>query len=53
VRVSIRITVDTGSTTFSLLVPRVNLVGEQSVPIQTEGIITVHGFSIAPAFDRG
>ena len=53
VSVSIRITVDAGSTTFSLLVPRVNLVGEQSVPVRTEGITTIHRFSIAPAFDQG
>jgi hypothetical protein len=48
ISVTIRMTVDTGGTTFSLLLPRVNIPGEQSVPIQTEGIITLHKFSILP-----
>jgi hypothetical protein len=51
--VSIRRTVDQGSTSFSVLLPHVNLPGEQTVPIRTEGITTVHRFSIAPAFDTG
>ena len=49
VSVTIRLTVDTGGTSFSLLVPRVNIPGEQSVPIRTEGITTLHKFSIVPA----
>jgi len=48
VSVTIRMTVDTGGTTFSLLLPRVNIPGEQSVPIQTVGITTLHRFSIIP-----
>ncbi|SEK60704.1 hypothetical protein [Nitrosovibrio tenuis] len=48
VSVTIRMTVDTGGTTFSLLLPRVNIPGEQSVPIQTTGITTLHRFSILP-----
>lgn len=48
VSVTIRMTVDTGGTTFSLLLPRVNIPGEQSVPIQTDGITTLHRFSILP-----
>lgn len=54
VTVTIRLTVDSGSTTFSLLVPVVNLTGPgQAAPIRTEGITTVHRFSIVPAFNHG
>jgi len=53
VSVSIRPTIDAGSTTFSLLVPRVNLIGEAAIPISTEGITTLHKFSIIPAFNQG
>lgn len=48
VSVTIRMTVDTGGSTFSLLLPRVNIPGEQSVPVQTVGITTLHRFSILP-----
>jgi hypothetical protein len=48
VSVTIRMTVDTGGSTFSLLLPRVNIPGEQSVPIQTVGTTTLHRFSILP-----
>ena len=48
VSVTVRMTVDTGGTTFSLLLPRVDIPGEQSVPIQTVGITTLHRFSIIP-----
>jgi hypothetical protein len=53
VSVSIRRTVDMGSTSFSVLLPRVNVSGGQTVPIWTEGVTTVHRFSLAPAFDHG
>lgn len=53
VSVSIRLTPDLGSTTFSVLLPRVNLGSHLSLTIQTEGITTVHKFSIIPAFDQG
>lgn len=54
VTVTIRRTVDTGSTSFSVLVPNVNLTGVgQSVPIQTDGITTIHRFSVVPAFNHG
>ncbi len=51
--VSIRRTVDQGSTSFSVLLPRVNIPGQQTVPIQTQGITTVHRFSVVPALDHG
>ena len=54
VTVTLRLTVDSGSTSFTLLVPNVNLSGP-GVPVQitTEGITTVHRFSIAPSLLRG
>ena len=39
-------TVDAGSTTFTLLIPVVNLPASNSVHISTEGITTLHKFSI-------
>ena len=39
-------TVDTGSTTFTLLVPTVNLPPANISNITTEGVTTVHKFSI-------
>ena len=48
VSVTIRMTVDTGGTTFSLLLPRVNIPGEQTVPVETVGITTLHRFSVLP-----
>jgi hypothetical protein len=42
------LTVDSGGVSFSVLLPRVNLPGEQSVPISTDGITTLHKFSVIP-----
>jgi hypothetical protein len=55
VSVTLMLTVDTGSTTFSFLVPRVNLPSHigASAPVYTEGVTTVHRFSLAPQFDLG
>jgi len=39
-------TPDAGSTTFTLLVPAINLPASNSVHIATEGITTLHKFSI-------
>jgi hypothetical protein len=48
VSVTLVMTVDTGSTTFSLLVPDVDLPGGQnSVFIDTDGITTVHRIFVA------
>jgi hypothetical protein len=52
--VTIQMTVDSGSTTFTLLVPRVNLNAlNDSVQITTEGITTHHRFSVIPAAMHG
>jgi hypothetical protein len=53
VSVTIVTTPDAGSTSFSLLVPHVNVPPFGSVSVSTEGITTHHTFSIAPALDRG
>jgi hypothetical protein len=53
VSVTIRMTVDAGSTTFSFFMPRMNLPGHESTPIHTEGVTTVHRFSTVPAFNQG
>lgn len=48
VTVTTYLTVDAGSTTFTLVVPDVNLGPRPSVPIRTLGITTVHHFSVNP-----
>ena len=54
VTVTIRRTVDAGSTNFSVLIPTVNLTGPgQAAPVSTEGITTIHRFSVIPTFDQG
>lgn len=54
VSVTIHKTVDSGSTTFTLLLPRVNLVkGTLSAPVRTSGIIAMHRFSPVAAMNRG
>jgi hypothetical protein len=54
VSVTIHMTVDSGSTAFSLLVPTVNLPSPSSpAQIHTYGITTGHRFSVVPAANRG
>jgi len=53
VSVFLRRTIDSGSTTFSLLAPRVNLSGNEAMPIHTVGLTAVHRFSVVPAFEHG
>jgi hypothetical protein len=40
------LTVDSGSTSFSILIPRVNLISADTVNISTYGITALHRFSI-------
>ncbi len=51
--VTLCMTVDTGSTTFTLLVPTINLGPSNQSLIDTVGITTIHRFSIVPAFNQG
>jgi hypothetical protein len=53
VSVTTRPSIDSGSTTFSLLVPRVNIPPLSHVPIQSQGITTIHKFSLIPTLNRG
>ena len=53
VSVTISQTPDLGSTTFSLLVPFINLVGHTSAVVHTEGITTMHRTSLAPPLNHG
>jgi hypothetical protein len=53
VSVAILMTIDTGSTSFSVLIPRVNETAGQRTVINTEGITTTHRFSVIPALDQG
>jgi hypothetical protein len=56
VSVTLVLTPDSGSTTFSLLVPRVQLAGPggiSSVPVSTDGITVHHRFSLVPALNHG
>jgi hypothetical protein len=54
VSVTIVRTIDAGSTSFSLLVPRVNLPAPFSnLAIRTDGVTTHHLFSIIPALNQG
>ncbi|HEV2963545.1 MAG TPA: hypothetical protein VG649_17090 [Candidatus Angelobacter sp.] len=53
VTVTIRMTIDTGSTTFSLMVPGVNLEFSSQAQIKTFGVTTIHKFSVVPAFRQG
>lgn len=53
VSVSLRRTIDSGSTSFSVIIPRVGLVDGHPANITTQGITTVHRFSVVPLFMRG
>jgi hypothetical protein len=53
VSVTILHTVDSGSTTFTVLIPRINLNQGEALAITTEGITTHHRFSIFPAAMHG
>ena len=53
VTVTIRRTVDAGSTTFTLLVPTVTLKENSTAQVHTYGITTEHKFSVMPAKNLG
>jgi hypothetical protein len=53
VSVRIHVTVDAGSTTFSVVIPWVNLIAGQPTPVHTEGITGVHRFSLVPSVNQG
>ena len=53
VSVTIRMTVDAGSTTFSVLIPRMRIDQGASGTVRTYGITTLHRFSIVPQLLHG
>ena len=55
VSVTIRMTIDAGSTSFTVLIPRVKMADVQGAPtnIASVGITTLHRFSMVPAFFMG
>ena len=53
ISVTLTATPDLGSTTFTLVVPRVQLELNQSTQLDTIGITAVHRFSIAPSLLHG
>jgi hypothetical protein len=57
VSVTILLTVDSGSTTFTVFLPIVNLPGPPAlpalVPVTTEGVTTIHRFSVLPPLQHG
>lgn len=55
VSVTTAMTVDNGSTSFSVLIPKINLdtkMGATAI-VSTQGIETQHKFSVIPAFKKG
>lgn len=53
VSVTIRRTIDAGSTSFTILVPRTMTAKGQSSAVKTVGITTLHRFSVVPKFTMG
>ena len=53
VSVTITMTPDSGSTTFTLLIPRVNLNVGETIAITTSGITAHHRFAIFPGAMHG
>jgi hypothetical protein len=53
VTVTLRKYVDAGSTSFSLLVPMVNLDASNHAPVRTYGVTTIHRFSIVTILNHG
>lgn len=53
VSVRLMLTIDAGSTTFTLLIPRINLNPGETVHVRTEGILTIHRLSIVQSLNHG
>ncbi|MEH1965421.1 hypothetical protein [Nostoc sp.] len=53
VTVTIPKTVDTVNTSFTLVLPRINLRKSNSAPVETKGITTTNYFSVNPKFNQG
>ena len=53
VSVSIHLTVDCGSTSFTVLLPRMKVSQGQAAPTHAIGITTIHRSNVVPMFNRG
>ena len=53
VSVTLATTPDLGSTTFTLLLPAVNLATSDTAPVDADGVTTIHRSSIAPSLLHG
>jgi hypothetical protein len=53
VSVTLRMTVDSGSTSCSVFIPRMRIVPGTTAPVQTACIITLHRFSLIPQLQHG
>ncbi len=53
VSVTTSMTVDTGSTSFTVLIPKVNLDKKMKSTLKTQGFLTQHKFSVIPSFNTG
>lgn len=53
VSVTIQATVDAGSTSFSVLIPHMNIDSGEMAQIRTQGITTLHRLSLVPQLNHG
>ena len=53
VSVTLRMTVDAGSTSLSVFIPRMRINQGEHATVRTDCVTTVHRFSIAPQFLHG
>jgi hypothetical protein len=53
VSVTIRMTIDSGSTSCSVFIPRMRILQGEVASVQTDCVITVHKFSIIPQLQHG
>ena len=53
VSVTLRMTVDVGSTSFSLFIPRMRVVPATSASLNTYGVTTLHSLPFAPQLSQG
>lgn len=53
VSITLRTTVDMGSTSFSLFIPRMQIFEGTTAAMQTHGVTTLHRFSIVPQLNLG
>lgn len=53
ISVTLRMTVDTGSTSFSMFIPRMQISEGTTAAMQTHGVTTLHRFSVIPQLNHG